>query len=452
MNARCDRVPFVQKKSRSPWGARAFMVVLLGAGADAQAAEVSRVVSGAAGEGKKLDVNLSAAFFRDARTAEVAREQQDSGTARTTLTRDLIYRQTRNVLGLRADMGLIHDLGIFIAAPLVLSDDRSLSFDRNASECGTLMPGAGSPGCVNESTSSTLRDGVLPGAGAAAYGWDSEHARRFERPSGQLFSGPTRKGLEYLGLGLQWALMNQDRDETKPTWLVRFESRLSVAQDMRFDIESPKANTGVGLGYHQFVFSSVFSRRFTNFDPYVGVTYNVPSTTSGSIYDKYKLGQNGFGGPQQRASLEAGTELAIYENLPARQRVTLELRGRVELRFFGLAQSELWEPLSGSSKCPADKGACRAGIDRDLTGDRALDPNPGITRSPSYGVFGGDFGLNVQAGRYVRFRGLVGVEREQDRFLTDGRSGGTTVDGPGRRFRIENAQTYRVFFEGGLNF
>ncbi len=424
----------------------------LGIGTGAHAAEATRVVSGSRSRGELFDFNLSLAWLREQKTAVIRREFQGQATGgQTGVVNDLVYQQTRNVLALRADAGIIGDVSLFFVAPLVLTDDRSLGFDRRDASCDALMGGASSE-CVNDSTSTLLRDGILPGARSAKYGWDTLHGRPFERPSEGVFQGPTRKGFEYLGLGINWAIFNQLRDDTKPTWMVRFESRFSVSQSMRFDPAQPTANTGVGLGYHQFVFSTLFSRHFGRLDPYVSGWYMAPQMTAGSPYKDFTLGTKGFGGPQHRAGTEFGIEGVIWEQPQARQRVTLELRGRYELRFFGLAHSELWEVLSGPSTCKTEPGTCRPNLDRDLNGDGLPDANPGITRTPSYGVLGGDAGINVQVGRYIRFRGLFGMSFEQDRFLTDGRSGNEAYDIPGRRFRVDDARIWSLALEGALLF
>lgn len=418
-------------------------------GAQARAAEATRVVSGSRAKGQLFDVNVTAAYFRQVHAGIVGREQGDQSTGgKAVVVKDLIYKQTRSVLGLRADVGLVHDLSLFVSAPLVLADDRSLSFDRTDDEC--TSPSVSTPSCVNDSNSSLLRDGVLPGAASSSYGLDAANNRRFDRPSPTVFRGPTRKGFEHLGLGLQWAALNQARDATKPTWILRAETRFSVGQDMAFDPERPNANTAVGPGTTQFVFSSVFSRRFSSLDPYVGGYYQLP--LAGGPFSRYPLGTRGFGGPQHRAGIEAGTEIVAWEDLRTKQRVSFEFRGRMELRFFGLDRSPLWEPLSGSSKCAMDTKACRPGLDRDLNGDGKLDPDPGITRNPGYGVLGGEAGLAMQVGRHGRLRALAGIEREQDRFVSDGRSGGDLIDSPGRRFKIEDGHAWHLFFEGALLF
>ena len=53
---------------------------------------------------------------------------------------------------------------------------------------------------------------------------------------------------------------------------------------MRFDPTNPDANTAVGLGYHQLIWSTWVSKRFRYFDPYFGASYMLPIRTNGSIY------------------------------------------------------------------------------------------------------------------------------------------------------------------------
>jgi hypothetical protein len=66
-------------------------------------------------------------------------------------------------------------------------------------------------------------------------------------------------------------------------------------------------------------------------------------------------------GPQQRAGLVIGFEQIAWEVPAAFQRVTVEFRGHAEQHFFGRSHSEMWEALSGSSRCGGDATQCRAG-------------------------------------------------------------------------------------------
>ena len=424
--------------------ASAALFTLVVGGQPAHATEATRIVSGGE-DANPYDLNLTVGYASVYSESQLKR-QEVQNTAQTGEGRDLIYKSTRDYLNLRADFGLLPDVGFFVNMPFVLSDNRSLAFDQSSEACP-------SRDCIDASNSPLLRDGILPGYGQTNYGYNGATGGQFTAPSRSVFKGQGRSGIEYLGAGLQWAIFNQQRVESEATWIVSFESRLSIAKDQRFDPANPEANSGVGLGYHQLVFGSIGSRRIGNVEPYLGGYYNIPVKTKDSVYSSQGLGENTFSNPQHRAGITAGIDGIVYEDRKAGYRVGMELRGALEVRFLGLAQSQLWEPLSSSSLCTTGaEPACRA-IDRgDTNGDGMADPHTGVVRSPSYGLFSGDVGLNAAIGKYARFRGLFGLVTEQDRFLTDGRSGYAIIDAPGRRYSVQKARGYRFFVEGGLTF
>jgi hypothetical protein len=441
----------------------------------ARAAEVTRIVS-ALDDENQFDFNLTASWTHEIKSAFIKREGFDAaGTP--SLLKDSVYAQSRDVLGLRMDFGVLWDVGIHIAAPLVLSDERSLDFDQTASGCTFVGPNAT---CVNQTTSTVLRDGILPGANMPTYGLKA-NGDKFMDPSRTFFRGPTRSGFESLDLGITWAPFNQMRDDTRPTWTIAFESKLDVFRDMRFDPANPGGNSAVGLGYHQFVWSTFVSKRFRYFDPYFGAWYNLPVRTNGSIYQQFQGGNQTAVNPMMRAGAMAGFEQIAWENPRAQQRVTVEFRARAEQHFFGRSASELWEPLSGSSKCgaqsPTSADDCRPGVD-DGVADGTFMRHPGVTETQPYGTFGGDAGLNVQVGKYIRFRGLFGLTYDMPHFLTyagagiDHSAAGSpgyrrvesndpaeanvtyrdSLDSPGRRFKVEGTQLMSLFFEGSIMF
>ena len=415
-----------------------------------------QVVSGAQGGDSIPDVVLGVSWLREDRTSVLKRELQSAAAGgRTVLINDLVARQIRQVLAVRAEVGLWRDVSLFANLPIVLADDRWLDFDRRAAECDALLgegASGASPVCVNETTSTLLRDGILPGFGAARYGLDARDARPFERPSTRVFHGPTRRGVEYLGVGLAWAVMNQARDETRPTWVVRVEPRFALGGQMRFDPLAPEANRSVNPGYHQLLLTTAFSRRFERFDPSISGFYNLPWATGDSPFANFPLGENAFGAPQHRAGAEAGVEYIAYEQPWAGHRVGFELRGGVELQFLGLARSQLWEPLSGPSSCSTAPATCRPELDKDLDGDGRPEPYSGITRSPGYGVFTGSAGVNALIANWLRLRARGGLSVEQDHFLSDGRSGVTVFDLPGRRYRVEDARAWYVHTDASVTF
>jgi len=407
--------------------ATAWLGALLGA-APARAAEVTRVLS--TRDLKDRDVHVSVVWQHERSSASIRRELvEPTGTV---LIDDVRYRQSRHSLRLQAEVGLIHDLSFVLGGSLVLADDRGLDFDRRGA-C------AAAP-CLE----TLLRDGILPGDPGTAWGIDAEGGGPFQAPSNRVFRGPTRKGFEYLALGLRWAAMNQARDRAKPTWILGFESRFSVAADQRFDPADPTANRAVGVGYHQLLFSSVFSRRFGAVEPSMGGWFMEPVLTSSSVYRGHGGGR--YGAPQRRVGGDAGVEATVWENVARRARVALEVHGRIEYRLEGLAQSELGEPLAGDPACATDATRCRPGIDVNGT------PSSGLVRSPAYGLFGGDAGLSAHLGRYARLRGQVGLRFHEGHFLTDGESGNVVYDVPGRRFRVEDGMAWHVILTGTATF
>lgn len=418
----------------------------------ARAAEVTRVVSGFE-DPRRFDINATVWWLHEMRSASVKREANGG------LIRDLKFAQQRDLLNLRLDFGVFWDIGFHIEAPLVLNDTRSLDFDQGVSAANTTV---------------LDRDKILPSISKTSYGLDATHGGRpFEDSSATVFRGPRRSGIESLGLGLTGALMNQARDDSKPTWTLSFDAKLDVGKDMRFDRANPGANTAVGLGYHQLIWSTYISKRFRYFDPYFGAWYALPVRTNGSPFQQYKGGNQSAVGPQQRAGLVIGFEQIAWEVPATSQRVTIEVRGHAEQHFFGRSHSELWEALSGSSRCTSDATQCRAGLDEDLNGDGRPDPYPGVTDTQPYATLGGDLGLNIQVGKHVRFRGLFGLSVDTPHFITYANAGvdrdnnGTVnsnlateanpvyrelIDLPGRRFRVEGTEIWSLFLEGSVLF
>jgi hypothetical protein len=417
----------------------------------ARAAEVTRVVT-ALDQNDSFDFNVTATWLHDARSAAVNRELENAyTTSGIEVVRDLKYARTTDTLDLRADFGILWDVGLHVDLPIVLHDSNNLTFDSG----------------VNPGNSTFVRDGIYPA---------------YNGTSNTVFQSPTRSGLQYLGVGIKWAAFNQRRDDTKPTWTLNFDADLDVFKDARFDPANPNGNTAVGLGYHQLIWSTWVSKRFHYFDPYFGASYMAPIRTNGGIYQDLGGGQT-LVNPQPIAAVVIGVEQVAWESPNGDQRVTVELDAHMQEHFAGRGASELWEPLSGHPGCalangpvapPPGQPLCRESLDVITT---SMGPQsaayPGVSDIDAYGSFGGDVGLNIQVGRYIRFRSLFGVTVDAPHFITnasagvdsngDGRVDSSdpkeanpvyreSVDIPGRRFRVEESKDWRLVVEGSLMF
>jgi len=411
----------------------------------ARSAEVTRVVT-ALDQNDTFDFNLTAAWLHDSQSAAINRELQGFGNG-TQVVRDLKYAQTTDLLDLRTDFGILWDVGLHVDLPIILAQSNNLTFDQG----------------VNAGNSTFVRDGIYPA---------------YNGTSSTVFQSPTRSGLQYLGLGIQWAVFNQKRDDTKPTWTLGFDADLDIFKDMRFDPAAPDANTGVGLGYHQLIWSTWVSKRFRHFDPYFGASYMLPIRTNGSIYQDLGGGQTSVN-PQQFATVIIGVEQIAWENPSGDQRVTVELQAHAAEHFAGRGTSQLWEPLSGHPGCTLMGGTvaetCRQSLDvtTDAMNQPHAAPYPGVTDIDAYGSFGGEAGLNIQVGKYIRFRALYGMTFDAAHFITNASAGvdrnhngivesgnsneanptyRESIDIPGRRFRVEDSRDWHLFVQGSLMF
>jgi hypothetical protein len=433
--------------NRKSWAILGALTLLGVSAPAARAAEVTRVVT-ALDQDDTFDFNLTAAWFHDSRSAAINREFQDASG--TQLDRDLKYSQTTDLLDLRTDFGILWDVGLHVDLPIVLAESNNLTFDQG----------------VNAGNSTFVRDGIYPAYNAGP------------QTSSTVFQSPTRSGLQYLGLGIQWAVFNQKRDDTKPTWTLGFDADLDIFKDMRFDPANPTGNTGVGLGYHQLIWSTWVSKRFRYFDPYFGASYMLPIRTNGSIYQDQGGGQTSVN-PQQLAMVIIGVEQVAWENPTGDQRVTVELQAHAAEHFAGRGMSELWEPLSGHPGCTLTGGTvtetCRPSLDvtTDAMGNPHASPYTGVSDIDAYGSFGGEAGFNVQVGKYIRFRALYGMTFDAAHFITNASAGVDTnhdgrvdssdpkeanptyresIDIPGRRFRVEDSRDWHLFVQGSLMF
>ena len=93
-----------------------------------------------------------------------------------------------------ADVGIYHDFALVLRAPLILNWSQSLG-DLNGSAA---------------LASQLLQDPASPGQ------------QLFSVP----YNSPNRSGLDYVSAGLDWAIFNQQRDDTKPTWVIGVEGRI----------------------------------------------------------------------------------------------------------------------------------------------------------------------------------------------------------------------------------
>ncbi|WNG17096.1 hypothetical protein [Cystobacter fuscus] len=93
-------------------------------------------------------------------------------------------------------------------------------------------------------------------------------------------SGRTRAyrwGLGNARFGLGWAIFNQRKDDTKPTWVARlnYEAPTAPAFDPSYDTAATDRTT-VGDRVHKYTLSTALSRKIGLAEPYFKVAYTIP--------------------------------------------------------------------------------------------------------------------------------------------------------------------------------
>jgi hypothetical protein len=382
-------------RSRAAWLA---CLSVLGAGVSTARANPDSIVPSAADPGNPIDLHLRLDYEYQIDRADIYREQvgaigldPNDGIPKS---KDLTFHQYRHVLTPRAELGVYHDTWLSVALPIIIAQARELE----------LQSG------VDRADSSTLGDGLLPMAGFDAR--DPSTAP----PGNLIFRGVSRSGLDQVHLALTAAPMSQKRDDTKPTWKLGAELRLSVGKIMKFDPMSPGSETGVSRGVHEVrVFTSV-DRKFDRTEGWFELFWQVPiASKSGSLYRDPGFGATNVTAPQQ-AGFSAGAEVYALDDKQNGNRISLDVGGRVVGHFEGRDYSEMWEVFGYA-------GDTRLGgpliLDSDpLTPGVQPMSHPGISNIENYLETATRFAVRAALGPKVRFAASVDLAWKTDHAIS----------------------------------
>ena len=342
--------------------------LLSGAAASATASPASDVAS-AFDPGDGFDLHLTLDYRLDLHRAAIRREAAGRpGTDPTDpvpVSDDLVFAGTTQTLVPRLELGLFHDVSIAAALPYVVSESRTLELDQRDKPCTFDVPGAT---CVSRTSSSTIRDGLLPMAG---YDGDNGGAG-FTGNDPTVFRSPKRSGVDQLHLGLTWAPMNQRRDDTKPTWKLGVEARIAVGRIAAMDRVDPDRATGVGRGVHELRMWTSIARRLGWAEPFVEAYWQTPI----AVKDGSPFADPGFGarttGPSQLGGTRFGFEAFAVDQGTDGARLSIELSAHLAAHFEGREPTEMWEVFamagdaSGTGPLVLDADPIAAGSQRLL--------------------------------------------------------------------------------------
>ncbi len=375
-----------------------------------ETAEATSVVD-AFDKGDPFDLNITVGFQQSWKRADIHREtalnQPGLSTGGFVSNNENVARfsQDLSILNVGADVGIYHDLALVFRMPIVLADSRQL---------GDLDGSSKNPQRLYDPTGAPL----------------------FSVP----FKSPTRSGIDYFSVGLNWAPLNQQRDHTKPTWVIGAEGRFGVgsplhACDATQSSDSPRCpdpanpsdttrDPGLSRAMYGVDVKTVISRRFGYVEPYTGFEFLADFPRSDSDFGK----TNNFRGalvnhPPLVGTFTIGLEVVPWERREAWQRLVFDVRVQGIYNSPGREYSELFDAL-GSSTAPTLRSANPSAYMAGPNGSSIADPSAqqvyftGITDQQAYGALSAQAGVTWQAGQYVKFNLSGGVRLNESHAVT----------------------------------
>jgi len=296
--------------------------LLLGAPLAVHAAEVTRIAS-SFDEEDPFDLFLDVRFKRTQTHTKIVRERL-TGSQGLIEQPEVWHRGSDTRLDMNLALGLYKDLEFSFGMPLILQQNDGYAFvsTTNNENSGVVN------NCLNPNGTLTDPNCLSTGVGARS-----------------LFTIPSthkRGGLGNMHFGMAYAFFNQERDDTKPMWIVGidYEAPTSKQRDPSQD------NTGdergnVGDKVHKYTLYTAFSRKMGVAEPYFKVHYTVPVQGPGiysNCFNRDSLGVPGncFTGPWSRketgiqapsvAGFQTGAEFTAFSDKTKAQKFALDIR------------------------------------------------------------------------------------------------------------------------------
>lgn len=425
--------------------------LVMGASQVADAAEVTRVASSFDQDfnGNAFDLHFGVSYDFDFKQAAVLREWGAGG--RNNLAKDLIYRQFRHTVTPMLEIGLWHDLSIYVAMPVVVSDNRNYRFDQQeGDDCvypenpaqSSYQPGSAT--CVNKTNSTSLRDGIIPRDGFDAFEDANPYGQFTDADTDMIFRAPTRRGLDQIHAGIKIGILSQERRSHLPNWVLGLEGRFAIGRPMTFSraiqADDPSGNHYVGRGMHELGVWTALSRRYRWLDPFFGAHWRQALRAGRTEFKNYGATM-GNPNPQSETGAYFGAEIVPWENKTQFKKFSIVLMGSAVLHYNGRGYSEVWELLADSpalvgdytpddgnpndcSRTAALGHAASNPLDPELgggylaAGGNACGSYNGITSLDDFGTFGFNAGLNFHMSKYARLNFGVDMTTDTRHFVT----------------------------------
>jgi hypothetical protein len=378
-------------------------------------------------EDDPFDLSFTLGYQQTWRSASIRRETNSTQADLSSggyISHDLDvgdYSETTSRLNTRMDVGVYKDIALFFRLPVILSNDRKID--------------------------------------ASGKQFDNQELNLQGLPGEQLFNlpfkAPTRSGIEYLAIGLDFGIFNQWRDVTKPTWVFGFEGRFNVSEPLHAcnanpdpgqmkcahpsDIDrdgqsgefvedigsggdvtlegtnfSGERAAGVARGTTGLEVHTYLSKRIKYIEPSGGLQAVFEFQNSNSDYGVTDLQGSLVNRPPLEGSMILGLQVMPWEVIENYQRLAIDFRFKGTYRSEGRDYSELFDAL-GSSNAASLRlptfAQYQANPDTATAGDTpsVINPNSqkvyvtGITDVQQHGLYTLSTSVTWQGGEYIKF-------------------------------------------------
>jgi hypothetical protein len=152
---------------------------------------------------------------------------------------ELAFKRVILTQTVTAEIGLFHDLALTLELPFVIADNLSFGYAKGVDELNSSVDFLGQDPAA---------DGYIP------HDFATYH-----------------RGLGPLGVGLRFAPLSDERDDTKPTWVLELTWKMpgtaTTHRPKDPDEKAPSKSDPfpVGDGVHRLIFGTAFSKRLGNF-------------------------------------------------------------------------------------------------------------------------------------------------------------------------------------------
>ncbi len=381
-----------------------------------ETAEVTSVVD-AFDDNDPFDLNLMIGFQQTWKNTNIRRETSLNQPGLSTggfvaATENIAqYSQQVSTLNMGADIGIYRDLAVTFRLPLILADNRAL--------------------------------GPIAGGGA-----ETNPQLLADPAGGQLFSvpfkSPTRSGVDYFSVGLDWAMFNQQRDWTKPTWMIGVSGRFGVGNPLHAcnanpapgqvqcpdptNPNGPSRDPGISRAMDGIEAHTYFSRRYGYVEPYTGFTALIEFAENSSDFGETNNEAGALlNHPPYLGTFLAGIEVIPWERREQFQRIVGDLRVAGTYHSAGREYTELFDAL-GSSTAASLTSPNPTGYTNGVANPVNRYPsagNPyqgvpftGITDQQAYGSIALNGTATWQAGEYIKFVLGLGITWNQNHLIT----------------------------------